>query len=243
MSSQETATSTDLVLSVVVPVLNEEKTLAGILDRLQAEPTPKEIIIVDDGSTDRSPEIARGFAAKASNVVVLRHEQRRGKGSALRTGFATCKGRYVTIQDADTEYDPADFIKLLHPLQTGEADVVYGSREDWWRTMGRLQRFANWCLSSTCNLFYGSALADVMTCYKLAPRRLLEQVPLESKHFEIECELTAKFLLHGWRIKEVPISYSPRTREQGKKIRWTDGLRSLWTLARFRFTYRAGSAG
>jgi dolichol-phosphate mannosyltransferase len=226
------------LLSVVVPVLNEGKTLRNILDRIALERTAKQIVVVDDGSTDDSRAIAEQFAREQPDVLVLSHPHPRGKGTALQTGFAACEGEYVVVQDGDLEYDPAEITQLLEKARSAPATVVYGSREEWWRTMGRLQRFANWCLTFACNLLYRSKLADIMTCYKLVSRELLQQVPLESAQFEIECEMTAKFILHGWRIVEVPIRYSPRTREEGKKIRWTDGVRGLWTLLKYRLGYR-----
>lgn len=225
-------------LSVVVPVLNEGKTLRNILDRIAEESTPKQIVVVDDGSSDDSRAIAEQFAQEWPDVQVLSHARPRGKGTALQTGFAACRGDYVVVQDADLEYDPAEITDLLKAARSTPNTVVYGSREEWWRTMGRLQRFANWCLTFTCNLLYGSKLADIMTCYKLVPGSLLKQVPLESAQFEIECEMTAKFILHGWSIVEVPIRYAPRTREEGKKIRWTDGVRGLWILLKYRLRYR-----
>jgi glycosyltransferase involved in cell wall biosynthesis len=190
---------------VVVPVLNEGKTLRNILDRIAEESTPKQIVVVDDGSSDDSHAIAEQFAQEWPDVQVLSHARPRGKGTALQTGFAACRGDYVVVQDADLEYDPAEITDLLKAARSTPNTVVYGSREEWWRTMGGLQRFANWCLTFTC---------------------------------EIECEMTAKFILHGWSIVEVPIRYAPRTREEGKKIRWTDGVRGLWILLKYRLRYR-----
>jgi dolichol-phosphate mannosyltransferase len=221
-------------LSVVVPVLNEAATLGQILERIRTESTPKEVIVVDDGSTDESPALLDRFAAETPSVRVLRHPRPQGKGRALRTGFAACQGRYVVVQDADLEYDPAEFPRLLQVVESGEAEIAYGSREEMWRRMGRLQRFANWSLTWACNLLYGSRLADIMTCYKLMPLQLLRQIEVESPHFEVECELTAKFLRRGWRIAEVPIHYAPRSRAEGKKIRWTHGVLGLWTLLKYR---------
>lgn len=223
------------LLSVVVPVRNEAASLLVILERIAKEPLDKEIVVVDDGSTDGSRSIAEQFAASRPYVRVLAHAQGEGKGRALRTGFAACQGEYVIVQDADLEYHPAEYRNLLRVVQAGEAEAAYGSRLKLWEKMSPLQRLGNQALTWTCNLLYGTRLTDIMTCYKLVPRTLLGRLTLESRRFDIECELTAKILLRGWRIAEVPIAYSPRTYAEGKKIRWKDGFHGLWTLLKYRF--------
>lgn len=223
------------LLSVVIPVLDEERTLQKVLEAVARSPVEKEIIVVDDGSTDSSRRIAEEFACAHAGVRVLGHERRQGKGRALRTGFAACRGTYVIVQDADLEYDPADYARLLAVVQSGAAEVAYGSRRGRWRNMGPLQRLGNWAVTWTCNVLYGARLTDLETCYKLLPRSLLEQIPLDAHGFEFEAEVTARILRRGWRIGEAPIAYAPRAVEQGKKIGWRDGVHALWTLVKYRW--------
>lgn len=223
-----------LPLSVVIPVLNEAASLREVLERVAGAPIEKEIIVVDDGSSDASPEIARRFAAVHPNVTVLTHPQRRGKGSALKTAFATCHGECVLVQDADLEYDPADYARLLAALESSGASVVFGTRVQRWHTMRFLQRWGNWLVTWTCNRLYATRLTDVQTCYKLFPRAFLADLQLEATGFEIDPELTAKILRRGWKIVEVPVSYTARTYGQGKKLRGTDGFRALWALLKYR---------
>jgi len=223
-------------LSVVIPVLNEAATLRELLERVEQVQIEKEIVVVDDGSSDSTPQIAEHFAAEHANVTVLHHPVPRGKGSALGTGFSICRGCYVIVQGADLEYDPADYARLLAVVESGAAEVAYGLRQARWETMTPLQRWGNWAVNWVCNRLYGSRLTDLQTCYKLIPRALLEQIKLDSSGFEIDPELTAKILRRGWRIQEVPIQYTTRTYEQGKKVRWTDGVRALLTLVKYHFT-------
>lgn len=233
-TARQSSSERAIRLSVLIPVLNEGASLQEVLERIKRVPLELEIVVVDDGSTDASLQIARRFAEQQPDVVVVSHSQRSGKGRALRTAFSHCRGEYVLVQDADLEYDPADYLRLLETIESSRADVVYGSRRQHWHAMRLLQRWGNWLVTWTCNRLFGSQLTDVQTCYKLFPRRLLQEIPMESSGFEIDPELTAKILRRRCTIAEVPIHYAPRTYGQGKKIRWSDGVRALWTLVKYR---------
>lgn len=226
-------------LSIVVPVFNERNTLVELLRRVRSVELPddidREIVVVDDGSSDGTREVLRQLSD--STVRVVLHETNRGKGAALRTGFAHVTGDYVLVQDADLEYDPHDWPRLLDPVLRGKARVVYGSRfTGERRNMLLLHWIGNRFLSFTTNVLYNTTLSDMETCYKLIDRRLLEELTLRSNRFEIEPELTAKLLKRGVRIYEVPISYAGREFDEGKKITWRDGFSALWTLVKYRFT-------
>jgi glycosyltransferase involved in cell wall biosynthesis len=225
-------------LSVVVPVFNERNTLVEILRRMRAVELPdsieREIIVVDDGSDDGTRDVLRQLGD--STVRVIMHEQNRGKGAAVRTGFEAATGEYVLVQDADLEYDPEDWPRLLHPIIRGRARVVYGSRfTGERRNMLFLHWIGNRFLSLSTNILFNTTLSDMETCYKLIDRALLEEMRLRADHFDIEPEITAKILKRGVRIYEVPISYAGREFEEGKKITWRDGFAALWTLVKYRF--------
>ncbi|MDP9332497.1 MAG: glycosyltransferase family 2 protein [Actinomycetota bacterium] len=225
-------------LSVVVPVFNERNTLVEILRRMRAVELPdgieREIIVVDDGSNDGTRDVLNQLGD--STVRVVMHEANLGKGAAVRTGFAHATGDYVLVQDADLEYDPEDWPKLLNPVLRGRARVVYGSRfTGERRNMLLLHWMGNRFLSMTTNVLYNTTLSDMETCYKLLDRRLIDELALSSDRFDIEPEITAKILKRGIRIYEVPISYSGREFDEGKKITWRDGFSALWTLVKYRF--------
>ncbi len=225
-------------LSVVVPVFNERNTLVEVLRRMRAVELPDgieaEIIVVDDGSTDGTRDVLRQLGD--STVRIVLHEKNRGKGAALRTGFTHATGEYVLVQDADLEYDPEDWPKLLNPVLRGRAQVVYGSRfTGERRNMLLLHWIGNRFLSMTTNILYNTTLSDMETCYKLIERGLIEDMKLVSNRFDIEAEISAKILKRGIRIYEVPISYSGREFDEGKKITWRDGFSALWTLVKYRF--------
>ena len=226
-------------LSVVVPVFNERNTLVELLRRVRSVDLPgdieREIVVVDDGSSDGTRDVLNQLSD--STVRVVLHDANQGKGAALRTGFAHATGDYVLVQDADLEYDPHDWPRLLDPVLRGKARVVYGSRfTGERRNMLLLHWIGNRFLSLVTNVLYNTTLSDMVTCYKLLDRRLLDELTLRSKRFEIEPELTAKLLKRGVRIYEVPISYAGREYEEGKKITWRDGFIALWTLVKYRFT-------
>ena len=225
------------LLSVIVPVYNERTTVAEIVRRIRAVDIPLavEIVVVDDASSDGTDTVLSAIAD--STVRVLRHPVNRGKGAAIRTGLEVARGDLVLIQDADLEYDPEDWPKLLDPILRGKARVVYGSRFTGERkNMLPLHWIGNRFLSLTTNILYSSTLSDMETCYKLFDRRVLEGITIESDRFDFEPEITAKVLRRGHRIYEVPISYAGREAAEGKKITWRDGFAALRALVKFRFT-------
>jgi glycosyltransferase involved in cell wall biosynthesis len=225
-------------LSVIIPVFNERNTVVEVLRRVRSIELPdgieREIIVVDDGSEDGTRDVLKQLGD--STVRVVMHDLNRGKGAAVRTGFGHATGEYVLIQDADLEYDPDDWPKLLNPVLRGKARVVYGSRfTGERRNMLLLHWIGNRFLSMMTNILYNTTLSDMETCYKLLERNLIEEMHLQSNRFDIEAEISAKVLKRGVRIYEVPISYSGREFDEGKKITWRDGFSALYTLVKFRF--------
>jgi glycosyltransferase involved in cell wall biosynthesis len=224
-------------LTVIVPVYNERTTVAEILRRIRLVDVGLlvDVIVVDDGSTDGTEKVLRVLVD--STVQVVTHERNRGKGAAIRTGLSRATGDLVLIQDADLEYDPDDWPKLLAPLLRHRAVVVYGSRFTGERkNMLLLHWIGNRFLSIVTNLLYQTTLSDVETCYKVFDRRVLEGLTVVSDKFDFEPEITAKVLRRGYRIYEVPISYAGREVSEGKKITWRDGFGALIALVRFRFS-------
>jgi dolichol-phosphate mannosyltransferase len=228
------ATGTGLV-SVLVPIYNEAALVEELLQAIQASPVAKEIVIVDDGSTDGTREKLLALPP-SDNVTVVFHEKNCGKGAAVRTGLRYARGEYVLIQDSDLEYDPQDYPALLQPLREG-ANVVYGVRPDRPERGLRFYLGAKF-LTHLTNLLYGTRIHDEATCYKVFRRSLLESIPLQCRRFEFCPEVTAKLCRRGEAIWEVPISYTPRSKQQGKKLRHSDGWTAIWTLIRFRFAPR-----
>ena len=219
-------------VSVIVPVYNEVAHLEELLQAVQASPVPKEIIIVDDGSTDGTREKLQSLAPQ-NFVTIVFHEKNCGKGASIRTALEYARGEYVIIQDSDLEYDPGDYPLLLRPLQTGQANVVYGVRPD--RPERGLRFFLGAkFLTHLTNILYGAGIHDEATCYKVFRRSVLQKVKLECQRFEFCPEVTAKLCRMGQRIEEVPISYNPRSATEGKKIRHSDGWLAIWTLIRYR---------
>jgi glycosyltransferase involved in cell wall biosynthesis len=224
-------------LSIVVPVFNERPTIAEIIRRVRGVDVgmDKEIIVVDDGSTDGTREILQALALPELKVVL--QERNQGKGAALRTGFAAADGDIILVQDADLEYDPQEYPRLLEPILDGRADVVYGSRFlggphrvlYFWHYVGN--RF----LTTLSNMLSNLNLTDMETCYKVVRREVLGKIKLKSSHFGFEPEITMKLAKLRCRVYEVPISYSGRDYAEGKKIGWKDGLAALFHLIRFRF--------
>jgi glycosyltransferase involved in cell wall biosynthesis len=224
-------------LSVIMPVYNEAGTVEEIVRRVLAEAHEKELVIVDDGSSDGTREIlARLAVAHPEQVRVILHERNRGKGAAVRTGLEQAAGDVILIQDADLEYDPSDYSLLLEPIEQGHADVVYGSR-----FLGVHRAFLYWhmlgnkLLTGVTNLLYNATLTDMETCYKAMRAEFIQGVRLRSNTFDIEPEITAKLLKRHARLYEVPIHYYGRDFSEGKKIHWYDGFRAIWTLVKYRF--------
>ncbi len=227
-------------VSVLVPVYNEAAHVDELLRAIHASPVKKEIIIVDDGSTDGTREKLRTMAL-ADDVTVVFHEKNYGKGAAIRTALAYARGEYILIQDSDLEYDPQDYAALLRPLEQGQAEVVYGVRPD--RPERGLRFFLGAkLLTHLTNLLYGAGIHDEATCYKVFRRSLLAQISLQCHRFEFCPEVTAKLCRMGKPIAEVPVSYTPRSAGEGKKIRHSDGWLAIWTLLRYRFSRRASWA-
>jgi dolichol-phosphate mannosyltransferase len=223
-------------VSVIVPVYNEVAHVDELLQAIHASPVKKEIIIVDDGSTDGTREKLRNMPL-ANDVTVVFHEKNCGKGAAIRTALEYARGEYILIQDSDLEYDPQDYPALLRSLEQRQANVVYGVRPD--RPERGLRFFLGAkLLTHLTNLLYGAGIHDEATCYKVFRRSLIAQISLECHRFEFCPEVTAKLCRMGERIAEVPIAYTPRSAGEGKKIRHADGWLAIWTLLRYRFGRR-----
>lgn len=223
-----------MILSVVMPVYNEKNTLTEILNKVKAVPVKKEIIIVDDGSADGTREILKDL--KSDNIKIIFHEKNQGKGAAIKTGLREATGDIVIVQDADLEYDPMDYLKLIPLIRSGEAQVVYGSR-----TTGSEERsyhryyWGGQLVTFVANILYHLKITDEPTCYKMFRKEVIDQIELDCMGFEFCPEVTAKVARLGYTIHEVPISYHPRSFKQGKKIKWRDGLIAIWTLLKYRF--------
>jgi dolichol-phosphate mannosyltransferase len=221
-------------VSVIVPVYNEIAHLDELLQAIHASPVKKEIIIVDDGSTDGTREKLQAMPP-SSEVTVIFHEKNCGKGAAIRSALQYARGEYILIQDSDLEYDPRDYPALLLPLQRRESNVVYGVRPD--RPERGLRFFLGAkLLTHLTNLLYGAGIHDEATCYKVFRRSTISQIDLRCQRFEFCPEVTAKLCRMGEKIAEVPISYTPRSTGEGKKIRYSDGWLAIWTLLRYRFS-------
>jgi glycosyltransferase involved in cell wall biosynthesis len=222
-------------LSVVIPVYNERATIATLLERVNAVDLDKEIIVVDDGSTDGTRELLAALPTREGTLRVIQQDRNRGKGAALRRGFEAARGSVVIVQDADLEYDPADYPQMLAPIERGVADVVFGSRFLggphrvllFWHFVG------NRILTTLSNVFTNLNLSDVWTCYKVFRADVLRELRLREDRFGFEVEITSKVARRGWRVYEVPISYHGRTYAEGKKITWKDGMRGVWCTVRY----------
>jgi glycosyltransferase involved in cell wall biosynthesis len=221
-------------LSVLVPALDEARTIATVIDAVLASPVSLEMLLVDDGSTDGTWDIMQSHA-DGHRVRAFRHERNAGKGAAIRTALQHARGQVVLIQDADLEYDPGEYPRLLEPILAGHATVVYGSRAfsshsafSFWYVMG------NKLVTLATNIIYNCYLSDMETGYKVMPREVALSLELEARGFELEPEITGKLLRSGHRIYEVPIGYAARSRAEGKKLTAMDGVRALGTLVRHR---------
>jgi glycosyltransferase involved in cell wall biosynthesis len=219
-----------LKLSVVMPVYNEKDSIREILRRVQEVDIDKEIVVVDDGSKDGTRELLSQEEGK-TDIKIVYHEQNRGKGAAICTALTHASGDVIVFQDADLEYDPQDYKKLLAPILEGKAKVVYGVRT--LQEQDTLRRLGNHFLTLVTNLLYGAWIKDMETCYKVMSKEVIDQFTIKSSRFDIEPEITVKILKRGYRIHEVPISYSPR--KERKLSPWRDGLPALWALVKYRF--------
>lgn len=222
-----------MLLSIIIPAFNEAAFLPEVIRRVDETPYEKEIIIIDDGSTDGTREYLKGLSQDKAKVIL--HEKNMGKGAALRSGISVATGDIIIVQDADLEYDPKDYPTLLGPILDGKADVVYGSRFLggphrvllFWHSVG------NAFITLLSNMFTDLNLTDMETGYKAFSKKVLETITIESNRFGVEPEITAKVAKKGFRIYEVPISYSGRSYQDGKKITWKDGVKALFTIVKF----------
>ncbi len=235
------------MVSLVIPVYNEKGTLEELLRRVVAVDMPKELVVIDDCSTDGSREVLLRLAERGldglpgarpvneNKLHVLFQETNRGKGAALRRGFAEASGEVVVVQDADLEYDPREIPRLVAPILDGHADVVYGSRfiGETRRVLYYWHAVVNWGLTTLSNMTSGLNLTDMETCYKAFRRALIQSISIDEDRFGFEPEITAKVARTGARVYEVPISYHGRTYEEGKKIGWKDGVRALYVIAKY----------
>ncbi len=231
-------------LSVLMPAYNEKDTIDEIVKRVRAVKlggVKLEIVIVDDGSKDGTREILARLAKKHKSIKLIFHKKNGGKGRAVRTAIENMTGDIAIIQDADLEYDPNDYMKLIRPIIEGKAKVVYGSRflggrdPKRHKTYMMMNYYATKFLSAIANLLYNAKITDEPTCYKVFDAKVLKSIPLKCERFEFCPEVTAKVRKRGYKILELPINYYPRSVEEGKKINWKDGVEAVWTLVKYRF--------
>jgi glycosyltransferase involved in cell wall biosynthesis len=224
-------------LSIIIPVFNEEKTIINLLKKVNSVDygIPTEIIVVNDGSTDRTHENLLKIKKSIKNINIISYKKNKGKGHAIKQGIKNISGDIMIIQDADFEYDPNQIPTLIKPIMNGQYKIVYGSRFlGSYENMKFTFLFGNKVLTFITNVLFKSSLTDVETCYKVIHKSVLKELNLESDGFEIEAEITAKILKNGYKIKEIPVTYKARTKEAGKKIKVSDGLRNLLVLIKIR---------
>ena len=233
-------------LSIIIPVFNEEKTILKVIkgvNKVKINNVLKEIIIVDDFSTDKTRDILKGV--KDKSIKILYHEKNFGKGAAIRTALKHCTGDIISLQDADLEYNPKNIVKLIRPINNGSSDVVYGPRFKGQKlilfgkkkTILPLHLIGNRALTLLTNILYFTSITDMETGCKVFRKSVIEDIKLRSNRFDFEPEITAKILKKGYKIKEMPIRFYPRTFEQGKKITWVDGIKAAYYLFKYRFFY------
>jgi len=229
-----------LKLSVIIPVYNEEKTIDAVIGSVQKvalKDIKKEIIVVDDFSTDNTRKILLGLMD--SNLKIFFHQKNQGKGTAIRTGLKHVTGDIILIQDADLEYNPSEYGKLLRPIIDDNKNVVYGTRLEYIKhnvkNMNRLHFIGNIFLTHITNLFYNTRITDMETGYKVFRKEVIDKIKLKAKRFDFEPEITAKILKKGYKICEVPITFRARKFDEGKKITWRDGVKALFYLIKYRF--------
>ncbi|HOE97365.1 MAG TPA: glycosyltransferase family 2 protein [Candidatus Sumerlaeota bacterium] len=226
----------DPLVSVIMPIYNERELIREVLRRVRAQPFRKQMILVDDHSTDGTWELLCEEEGSRPDTVLVRHEVNHGKGMAIRSGLKHAAGEIILIQDADLEYDPAELPRLLEPIVAGRASVVYGSR-----FLGRIEkmrlpnRVANYLLAWSVSLLYGQRITDEATAYKIFRREVIQAIDLTCRRFEFCPEVTAKVLRRGERIVELPVRFTARTWEEGKKIGWRDFFQAMWVLVKCRF--------
>ncbi len=235
-------------LSIIIPVFNEEKTISQILNRVVKVQIPgveKQIIVVDDGSTDATESIIQNSDLRIQNFRFIKHKINQGKGAAVKTGIKNATGDYIIIQDADLEYNPKFIKSLVGEVESGSAQVVYGTRLNRMPHLGKeesrklfiVHYFGNRFLSLITSVLYGQWITDIETCYKLFPKKALKNIKINARGFEFEPEITAKLLKQRYKIKEVPIATKPRGYKEGKKLNTVkDGTKALWYLLKYRFT-------
>ncbi len=222
-------------LTIIVPAFNEERTVGRVIERVLALPIDKEILVVDDGSTDRTWEVLKRFEGRPA-LRLLRHDKNQGKGAAIRTALAQMSAEAVSIQDADDELDPNEMPLLFALIEQGRADVVFGTRHLNGQSPHTIYYWGDRILTWIFNVLYGQAITDLYNGYKIFRREAIQSITLKSRGFEFEAESAAKIAKKGYVIHELPVSYRPRSREAGKKINWKDAFKGLWTILKYRFS-------
>ncbi|MCH8069630.1 MAG: glycosyltransferase family 2 protein [Candidatus Marinimicrobia bacterium] len=220
-----------MLLTVIIPIYNEVNTCEEILRRVEIIPLDKQMIVIDDGSTDGSTEILQ----KIKNIKLIQNSKKSGKGAAVQMAIPFINGDYIILQDGDLEYDPDDYKKLLEPLIKGEAEVVFGSRWLGKRNQWTFHYFGNRLITLFSNIINQRWINDMASCYKAIPADIFKSLKLKSNGFGLEAEITAKVFRHGYQVFEIPINYKRRTVSEGKKIRFKDGLVAMWSCLRYRF--------